>query len=202
MLSPRNAERAQALAERHATVTVAADNQAVIDAADVVVLAVRPQDRAVLGELRFNQRPVVSLLAGVTHAELAPLVAPAREIRRAIPLPDVARRTGVTPIQPDDSAAPPLRRALLGERAHALGEVLGAERGLAQRVAARPHSAGSSGAASSASQHALVAAHRERRQGRRSRRPARRRARPRRRVDDLVDEPPASAPRPRSPAAR
>jgi pyrroline-5-carboxylate reductase len=105
VLSPRNAERAQALADRHPTVTVAADNQAVIDAADVVVLAVRPQDRAVLDELRFHERPVVSLLAGVTHAELAPLVAPAQEIRRAIPLPDVARRTGVTPIHPAGGAA-------------------------------------------------------------------------------------------------
>ena len=106
VLSPRNAERSRALAARFPTVTVAADNQAVVDAAEVVVLAVRPQDRAVHGELRFAaDKPVVSLLAGVTHAELARLVAPAREIRRAIPLPDVARRTGVTPIHPGGGAA-------------------------------------------------------------------------------------------------
>jgi pyrroline-5-carboxylate reductase len=104
VLSPRNAERAHALAGRYPTVSVAPDNQAVIDAADVVVLAIRPQDRALLSELRFADRPVVSLLAGVTHAQLEALIG-AREIRRAIPLPEVARRTGVTPIHPAGGAA-------------------------------------------------------------------------------------------------
>lgn len=104
VLSPRNADRATALAERYPTVTVAAGNQAVIDASDVVVLAIRPQDRALLSGLRFADKPVVSLLAGVTHASLEALIGP-REIRRAIPLPEVARRTGVTPIHPGGGAA-------------------------------------------------------------------------------------------------
>ncbi|MBB3393783.1 pyrroline-5-carboxylate reductase [Rhizobium sp. BK060] len=42
-ISPRNAEIAQRLAADFAEITVAADNQAVIDASDMVVLAVRPQ---------------------------------------------------------------------------------------------------------------------------------------------------------------
>ena len=112
LLSPRNAEKAAALAARFPSVTVAPDNQALVDRSAVVVLAVRPGDApAVLGGLSFRPgQAVISLLAGVTRAELAPLVAPARDIARAIPLPPVARRAGITPVYPGTAAA----RALFG----------------------------------------------------------------------------------------
>jgi pyrroline-5-carboxylate reductase len=107
LLSPRSAGRAAALAARYPSVTVAPDNQAVADRCAVVVLAVRPADAAaVLGGLNFRaEQAVVSLLAGVPHAELGPLVAPATDIARAIPLPPVSRRAGVTPVHPGTAAA-------------------------------------------------------------------------------------------------
>jgi pyrroline-5-carboxylate reductase len=43
LLSPRNAEIAAGLAQRFATVDVAADNQAVVDGSPVVIVCVRPQ---------------------------------------------------------------------------------------------------------------------------------------------------------------
>ena len=43
LLSPRNAEIAAGLAQRFPTVEVAADNQAVVDGAAVVIVCVRPQ---------------------------------------------------------------------------------------------------------------------------------------------------------------
>jgi pyrroline-5-carboxylate reductase len=43
LVSPRNANVAAALAGRFSNVTVAADNQAVLDGSDVVMIAVRPQ---------------------------------------------------------------------------------------------------------------------------------------------------------------
>jgi pyrroline-5-carboxylate reductase len=107
LLSPRNAEIAAALAKRFATVDVAADNQAVVDGAEVVILCVRPQDaQPVLAELRFPaDRVVISAMAGVPVAALQRLVAPATEIARVIPLPSVARREGITPVHPPNPAA-------------------------------------------------------------------------------------------------
>jgi pyrroline-5-carboxylate reductase len=107
LLSPRNAEIAAGLAQRFATVDVAADNQAVVDGARVVLLCVRPQvAQTVLAELRFPaDRVVISAMAGVPVTTLQRLVAPATDVARVIPLPSVARRDGITPIHPPNAAA-------------------------------------------------------------------------------------------------
>jgi pyrroline-5-carboxylate reductase len=106
LLSPRTAERSASLAARWATVEVAAGNQEVLDGADVVVLCVRPQDaRAILGALRFAEHtPVVSAIARISLDELATLVAPASDLARAIPMPPVARRAGLTAVFPGTPA--------------------------------------------------------------------------------------------------
>jgi pyrroline-5-carboxylate reductase len=107
LLSPRNAGIAADLAERFATVDVAADNQAVVDGAPVVIVCVRPQvAHTVLAELRFPaDRVVVSTMAGVPVKTLQRLVAPATDVARVIPLPSVARREGITPVHPPNAAA-------------------------------------------------------------------------------------------------
>jgi pyrroline-5-carboxylate reductase len=107
LLSPRSAETTAGLAERFDTVDVATDNQAVVDGAPVVIVCVRPPDaEQVLGELRFPADQVVlSAVAGVPVESLRPLVAPATEIARVIPLPSVARREAITPVHPPNPAA-------------------------------------------------------------------------------------------------
>ncbi|HEX5618923.1 MAG TPA: pyrroline-5-carboxylate reductase [Solirubrobacteraceae bacterium] len=107
LLSPRSAGIAAGLAQRFATVEVAADNQAVVDGANVVIACVRPQvAQSVLAELRFPaDRTVISAIAGVSVEALQPLVAPAADIARVIPLPSVARREGTTPVHPPNAAA-------------------------------------------------------------------------------------------------
>jgi pyrroline-5-carboxylate reductase len=107
LLSPRNAEKAAGLAHRFATVEVAADNQAVVDGASVVIACVRPQiAESVLAELRFPaDRVVISAMAGVSVQALQQLVTPATDIARVIPLPSVARRDGITPVHPPNPAA-------------------------------------------------------------------------------------------------
>jgi pyrroline-5-carboxylate reductase len=107
LLSPRNADIAGGLAQRFATVDVAAHNQAVVDGADVVIVCVRPQvAQAVLAELRFPaDRVVISAMAGVPVKALQRLVAPATDLARVIPLPSVARREGITPVHPPNAAA-------------------------------------------------------------------------------------------------
>jgi pyrroline-5-carboxylate reductase len=101
-LSPRSAERANRLAARYPSFHVVDSNQTVAERADVVLLCVRPQDvHAALSDLTFRAaHAVISAVAGVQIDTLRPLVAPAQVVARTIPLPAVARRTGLTAIHP------------------------------------------------------------------------------------------------------
>jgi pyrroline-5-carboxylate reductase len=102
LLSPRNADIAKRLAERFSSVEVARDNQSVVDASDIIFLAVRPQVAVdVLGALKFRKdQCIVSLIATFDVARLRTLVAPADTITRAAPLPGVARRLGPLTLYP------------------------------------------------------------------------------------------------------
>ena len=103
VLSPRSESRASALAARHPAARVAADNQAVLDATDVVLLAVLPPQMAeVCAGLSFRDDHVVaSLAAGYPPSVLAAHVAPASTLCQLIPLPMAALRTGPIVMFPD-----------------------------------------------------------------------------------------------------
>lgn len=101
LLSPRNASVAARLAARYPNVRVAESNQAVVEQSDVVLLCVRPADaRRVMAELRFGEQSLISVIAGIPLGVLRELAAPVRNIVRAIPLPSVAVRRGITPLCP------------------------------------------------------------------------------------------------------
>jgi pyrroline-5-carboxylate reductase len=104
VVSPRNEEIAAELAARYPDVRIAADNQAVLDQCDTVMLAVRPQiAREVLKELRFRpDHHVVSLIATISREEIAGLVAPAAHVGKALPMPMIAHLQGATLICPPD----------------------------------------------------------------------------------------------------
>ncbi|WP_104664335.1 pyrroline-5-carboxylate reductase [Ensifer adhaerens] len=104
ILSPRNEAIAAGLAARFADVTVAADNQAVLDASDMVMLGVRPQiARDVLPGLRFRpDHHVVSLIATFSCAEIAAMVGPVKRLTKALPMPMIAIRKGPTILFPPD----------------------------------------------------------------------------------------------------
>lgn len=107
LLSPRNAGVGAALASAFDNVTVAVSNQAVLDGCDNVMLAVRPQVAVdVIESLHFRpDHHVISLMALISLERVHALVAPATRVVRAIPLPMVATRSGVTVLYPDDSTA-------------------------------------------------------------------------------------------------
>jgi pyrroline-5-carboxylate reductase len=106
-LSPRSAERSSRLAARYPSVEVLESNQAVVERADVVLVCVRPQDGpAVLADLAFRpDQAVISVMAGIQIDALRSLVAPAEVLLRAIPLPAVAGRAGLTAIHPGHEIA-------------------------------------------------------------------------------------------------
>ena len=104
LLSPRSESISADLAARYPDVRVAADNQAVLDGCDTVMLGVRPQvAHEVLSGLRFRRdHHVVSLIATVSREEIAALAAPAERVTKALPMPMIARGQGATIICPPD----------------------------------------------------------------------------------------------------
>lgn len=106
-LSPRNEEIAHALADRHPNVHRCPDNHAVVDTAPVLLLTVRPDTvEEVLGTLRVPpDRVVVSAVAGWSVRALRERLDGGPEVVRAIPLPAVRRRRGVTALFPSHPIA-------------------------------------------------------------------------------------------------
>ncbi|HTV71469.1 MAG TPA: pyrroline-5-carboxylate reductase [Rhizobiaceae bacterium] len=104
VVSPRNAEIAAGLASLFPDVSIAADNQAVLDESDIVVLAVRPQiAEEVLSELRFRtDHHVVSVIAILSLERINELTAPAGRVTKALPLPTIAYGQGATLVYPPD----------------------------------------------------------------------------------------------------
>ncbi|WP_337822944.1 NAD(P)-binding domain-containing protein [Amycolatopsis sp. A1MSW2902] len=105
-LSPRGARTAAELSERFEGVQVCADNQEVVDRADLVIIAVRRQDRdEALGGLKVaDEKIVVTLMAGVGIDALRQTLGTGAPIVRAIPLPAVRVRRSVTVTTPPHPA--------------------------------------------------------------------------------------------------
>ena len=102
LLSPRSESRSAALAEEFAECEVLGSNQEVIDASDIVVLGMRPQqlDEALSG-LEFREDQIItSLIAGTPPSGIVPLVSPASRVCQLIPLPAIVLRRGPLVISP------------------------------------------------------------------------------------------------------
>ena len=115
VVSPRNAAISQRLASRFPEVEIARSNQGVVDEAEILLLAVRPQvAEEVLRALSIpKSRRVISLIAATSHEKLATWTGlETGNFSRAVPLPFVAFREGVTAIYPPDQAAEQLFDAI------------------------------------------------------------------------------------------
>jgi pyrroline-5-carboxylate reductase len=104
IISPRNADVAARLAKKFPAVRVAADNQAVVDASEILFLAIRPQiAEDVVRALSFREgQVVVSVIAAVDRGTLTEWIDRDVRLTQAVPLPFVADRDGVTAIYPPD----------------------------------------------------------------------------------------------------
>lgn len=106
-LSPRNSDIAAQLKAEFPVLTVGASNQEVLDRSDLVLLTLRPQMATeVISELSFRpDHRIVSVVAALSRERLLELVAPACTVVKAIPLPMVAERRGVTALYPSEPEA-------------------------------------------------------------------------------------------------
>ncbi|MFG2290442.1 NAD(P)-binding domain-containing protein [Streptomyces sp. NPDC048595] len=115
-LSPRGTRASAELSQRYPNVQVCADNQDVVNRSDIVLIAVRPQDRSeALAGLRVDgDRVVVSLMAGIGIGELRQTLGTDAPLVRAIPLPAVRERRSVTVTCPSHPAVDALFDGLGG----------------------------------------------------------------------------------------
>ena len=100
LLSPRGAQMAAELADQHGA-RVMADNQAVIDGCDLLILCVRPaQAGEMLAGLRFREgQPIASAMAGQSVDALSAMGAPRAQLSLMLPPPSVAELAGPIALQ-------------------------------------------------------------------------------------------------------
>ena len=113
-VSRRNASVSANLAARFPEVEVDDDNQAIVDASDVVFLCLPPDSALdLIRDLHFAERhALVSVMAGVRFEALRQAVAPATRLAITIPMPFVEQGGCPLPVYPDGDVL----AALLGER--------------------------------------------------------------------------------------
>lgn len=117
VLSPRGAAKAAALAsEFPQLVTIASDNQQVVDKADVVFIGVLPKDaEAVCRSLKFTAaQTIVSVVSTAPLALLQECCKPVltENVVRSIPLPPVAKHKGACVMTPKHPAITALYASL------------------------------------------------------------------------------------------
>ncbi|NAS32141.1 NAD(P)-binding domain-containing protein [Flavobacteriaceae bacterium R38] len=99
-LSPRNKDNVAKLTNRFSNTQKMQSNQEVLDASDVIFIALRPTDaEQELATLQFNEHhTVISFIPYLTYTDLKKLVQPAHQISRAIPLPTVVNHNCPIPV--------------------------------------------------------------------------------------------------------
>ena len=117
VISPRNAEKAAALRDEFPSlVTIAADNQGVVDACDVVFIGVLPKlCEEVCKSLKFKATQTVCSLVSTATLEVLRASCPGvpeAQVIRAIPLPPVAKHHGATIMCPPHPVVTPMFESL------------------------------------------------------------------------------------------
>ena len=105
-LSPRGEKRSTELAAKYDHCIRLDSNQAVIDASDMVVISMLPnQVDEALADLIFREDQIIaSFIAGTPPSGIAKLTAPATQVSQLIPLPAIVHHKGplvICPSHPD-----------------------------------------------------------------------------------------------------
>ena len=98
IISPRNKKKAYQLKKRFKKITIAKDNQSVINESDWIFLGVLPKvGDKILPKLKFrNKQIIVSFMSTTNHQKLKKMINTKSIIIRAIPMPPI--RLGKGPI--------------------------------------------------------------------------------------------------------
>ena len=104
LISPRNRSIAQKLKRKFRKVSIAKNNQEIVNSCNWVFLAVTPQvGKKIIPSLKFrSNQKVISFIATINLAQLKKAIGKKVKIIRAIPLPPISLRKGPVPICPPD----------------------------------------------------------------------------------------------------
>ena len=104
LVSPRNRSIAQRLKRQFKKVSIAKNNQEIVNACNWVFLAVTPKvGKKIIPNLKFRSNQIViSFIATINLAQLKKAIGKKVKIIRAIPLPPISIRKGPVPICPPD----------------------------------------------------------------------------------------------------
>ncbi len=102
ILSPRNREKSAFLAEKYSNVTVAKDNQDVLDNCEAVILSVLPQTaEEILSKLTFRKElKVISIIPVLGLKKIAEIIGETEILVDVLPLPFIKQRIGPIVINP------------------------------------------------------------------------------------------------------
>ena len=104
LISPRNRSIAQRLKRQFKKVSIAKNNQEIVNSCNWVFLAVTPKvGKKIIPNLKFRSNQIViSFIATINLAQLRKAIGKKVKIVRAIPLPPISIRKGPVPICPPD----------------------------------------------------------------------------------------------------
>jgi len=102
IISPRNYKLSKLLKKKYRKVTIAKNNQEIVNKSNWVFLAVTPSvGKKIIKELKFKStQTVISFISTITLAELKKTIKVKAKIVRAIPLPPISIKKGPVPICP------------------------------------------------------------------------------------------------------
>ncbi|MDC0982258.1 pyrroline-5-carboxylate reductase [Candidatus Pelagibacter sp.] len=102
IISPRNYKLSKLLKKKYKKVTIAKNNQEIVNKSNWIFLAVTPSvGKKIIKELKFKStQTVISFISTITLAELKKAIKVKAKIIRAIPLPPISIKKGPVPICP------------------------------------------------------------------------------------------------------
>jgi len=102
LISPRNKKIANILKKKFKKVTIAKNNQQIVDNCDWVFLSITPSvGQTIIKKLKFNSdQIIISFISTITLNQLKKAIKVKAVIVRAIPLPPISFKKGPVPIFP------------------------------------------------------------------------------------------------------
>ena len=102
IISPRNRKIANSLKRRFKKITIAKNNQEIVDKSNWVFLSITPKvGEKIIKRLKFKaSQTVVSFISTINLSELKKMIKVKSKIVRAIPLPPISLKKGPVPICP------------------------------------------------------------------------------------------------------
>ena len=104
LISPRNRRIAQKLKRKFRKVSIAKNNQEIVNSCNWVFLALTPKvGKKIIPSLKFrSNQKIISFIATINLAQLKKIIKKKVKIVRAIPLPPISIKKGPVPICPPD----------------------------------------------------------------------------------------------------